>query len=338
MLKKGYEIFEDKKHGIYQIRNGSDVISAEFTNEDERQIFNTIINGLTKQSPDNLENLINTLHKEYSKEKIYNVINQLKDFDLLEEDHLYEMFQRDLEVQLSFWSLNSGAPNAISAKETQSRIKDAKLLLLGNGLSLNLLEGKAKISGFENIYLFDISQKLEEQVLVNLIKNSDFLIFDADRWNPYLLDLVNRTAIDHKKPWILFRGIENMKISIGPLFVGKETGCYNCLMSRIKSNLEFIPYFNEYEKHLINNKMLSQRQGAPIVLYDIAASICVFETIKYITEWTIPILYKNIMTINAMGFETKLHPFLKSPVCSVCSPNLEFNPAPWLEPVTLNSK
>jgi hypothetical protein len=29
MLKKGYSIFKDEKHDIYQIRNGIDVIATE---------------------------------------------------------------------------------------------------------------------------------------------------------------------------------------------------------------------------------------------------------------------------------------------------------------------
>jgi|GEM_PF-2030917 bacteriocin biosynthesis cyclodehydratase domain-containing protein len=337
MLKKGYEIFEDRKHNIYQIRNGIDVISAEFNNDEERQIFEIIITELKKPKPQKLENIVNNLYKSHAKEKVYNVINQLNDFDLLEDDSLYEIFNGNLDAQLSFWSLNSGAPNAISAQETQERIKNTKLLLLGTGVFLNLIENKAKLSGFENITIVKISSELNEDEIISSVKQSDFFIYDADEWNPFYLELVNKTAVENNKPWILFNGVQNLKASVGPLFVGRETGCYHCLLNRIKSNIEFLPYFNEYEKHLLKDRQSGQRQGAPIVLYDIAASICMLEALKYITEWTIPILYKNFITINAMGLETKIHPFLKAPVCDVCTPNLEFNSAPWLEPVTLKN-
>jgi bacteriocin biosynthesis cyclodehydratase domain-containing protein len=313
------------------------LLQQKFSSDEEQDIFEEILSKLQTDKPEKMSVILDALYEKYPKEKVYNVVNELNEFDLLEDESIYEVYASNLGPQLSFWSLNAGAPNALTAKETQERIRTTNLAVLGSGVSQQLIADKAKISGFENVLQVSISEKTDEAEVRSIIENCDFFIYDADEWNPHFLELVNKTAFEFDKPWILFNGIVDLKASVGPLFKGRETGCYNCLMSRIKSNMEFIPYFNEFEKHLADNKKSGARQGAPIVLYDMAASICIMEALKYITEWAIPILYKNFITINAMGLEVKVHPFLKAPVCDVCTPNIEFNPAPWLEPVTLKN-
>lgn len=331
-LKKGFDFYLDEKYNVCQIRNGKDLALINLTNKEEKDIFEKLLTRYKYKSTDSLEELCG----KYSKDKVYSIVSKLNDYGLFEDQELYKTFDKDLDLQLRFWSLKSCMPHSISAQETQKRIKNSKLLLLGNGVSLDLLESKSKLSGFENITKITLSSKLDETTLTKNIENSDFIIFDNNEHNPYFLEFLNQVAFRNDKPWILFNGVDSLKASIGPLFKGKETGCYKCFMSRLKSNMAFLPYFEEFEKYLISRKKTAASQGAPMVLYDMAASICVLEAEKYLTDWAIPMLYKNYLTINVLGLETKLHPFLKSPVCEVCTPQSDFNPAPWLEPITLN--
>lgn len=336
MLKKGFNVFEDKKNGVYQIRNGfEEVIVAEFNDEIDKEIFKIIIDDQRSDTPGKIDELIGDLSTRYDKAKIYNVIDQLEEFNLLDEDNFYASYDRDLESQLCLWSLNAGNSEEPNANEMQQKIKNSKLLLIGTGVFLKLIEAKSKLSGFDTLDVIDLSSNISDEDLKESIIGSDFFIFDADEWYPHYLDLVNLTAVENNKPWIIFMGVHSLKASVGPLFIGKETGCYNCLIDRIKSHMDFIPYFSEYENYLKEHKTCGKRQGSPIVIYDMIASICVLEALKYITEWTIPILYKNFLTFDLFDLSTKLHPFLKAPVCNVCTPNVEFNSAPWLEPCTL---
>ncbi|MCC8088618.1 MAG: hypothetical protein LIO79_05065 [Rikenellaceae bacterium] len=338
MIKKGFDIFEDKNHQIYQVRNGiDDTIAIEFHDEEEKKIFECIIQQSKKEPKIHVNEVISNLTTKFSKEKIYNVINELTEFDLIEEENLYSSFSKDLEAQLSLWSLNTGASSVITARQTQEKIINTNLVIIGSGISLKYLIEKSTVSGFEKITIIDLENEVDNQSLERKLLSSDLIIFDANRWSPYYLNFVNELAVANNLAWILFSGVQGFVAKIGPLFIGKETGCYNCFISRIKSNMNFVPYFNQFEKHLLENKASSQNTGGPIVLYDIAASICVLEAIKYVTECSVPVIYKNMITMNLYGYETKIHNFLKAPVCTVCTPRLERNSAPWLEPVTLKN-
>lgn len=332
MFKDFYDIFEDEKHGIYQIRCKDDVITVEFTDADKEKIFQILVEH--RNSTPEFGDIVNRLCEEFDRTKVFEVIQELEDLFILEKDSLKENYTEHLKEQIEFWQHGECALT-LSANETQEKIENTKLFLFGCELMIDLLHHKAIESGIIHIEKMDISEAEQIRKIEFCIEDSDFLIIDADRWNPALLDHINETALKFNKPWILTRGINMTTASVGPLFVGRETGCYNCLMSRLKSNMEFLPYFQEYEKSLRKNYSFSSTQGGPIVLYDMLASICTVEMLKYITCWTVPAIYKAFLTIDFYAYEIRTHQLLKSPGCPVCSPSIAFNPAPWLEPLTL---
>ncbi len=337
MIKQGYEIFYDECHNIYQIRSGfEDVLEVEFSSETEKNIFNKIVEWSTGAHPENLDTITQKLCGLYEKAKVYDVIDQMKSYDLFEDDDFYESFPEVPRSQLSFWSMNTGSNSPATAKEVQQRIRDTSLAVFGSGIFSEMVAQKARQSGFEKITVEPLSSPNEKR-LAEVVEKSDFFICDADSWNPHYMEQINEAAIKYNKPWILFMGAHYTKIFIGPLFIGKETGCYNCFINRIRSNMDYVPYFDEYVKHLKSQKKSSTGISAPVALYDMAASVCILETIQFVTEWDIPVLYKNMLAIDVTKLETTLHPFLKAPVCEVCTPDLAFNPAPWLEPVTLKT-
>jgi hypothetical protein len=71
-------------------------------------------------------------------------------------------------------------------------------------------------------------------------------------------------------------------------------------------------------------------------MFDMLSSICILETIKYVTGWAVPTLYKSVLTFDLFDYDFKTHTVLKAPGCSVCGPVVDFSPAVWLEPVTLD--
>ena len=337
MIKNTYDIFEDEKLGVFQIRSKGDVIIAEFNDEEEKNIFRDIIQYLQLTAETNLIDLYNLLlEREHDKDKVLYVFSELKEFNLINESVIKDTFDLKLKDQLKFLGNGPDEEGGSSASEVQLKIQNSKLVLFGNGILTEQLLDKAVKSGFEQAVSYSIETEQEESDLENKIVDSDLLIVDADQWNPFFIEELNRLALRHKKPWILIPGIDGIKASVGPLFIGKETGCYHCLSSRLKSNMEFLPYFEGYEKYLRDNKKTAKNSGGPIALYEMLASLCMLEVIKYVTGWAVPVIYKAFITINMYDYEFKVHSLLKSPGCPVCSPSVDFNIAPWLEPVTLH--
>jgi len=335
MLKDIYDIFEDKKHGLYQIRCKNEVITVEFNDTEKEQIFLEIINEAPERQKDlDFAQLTNHLVKKYKKEKVLDVLNNLKELDILEENNIKDNFANELRVQLNFFSRSSNEYG--SACKIQNKIENTKILMLGNEFFINILGDKASISGFKQIEKIKVADDSElDTKIETYISECDFLIVDTDRWYPLLLEKINQIAIEYDKPWIIIMGIDGTVASVGPLFVGKETGCYNCLIMRLKSCMEFLPYFEEFEKHLKQTRKRARSGGSFVVIYDIIASISIIEALKYITQITVPVLYKNFITFDFFSYEVNIHPFLKVPGCSICGKKIEFNPSPWLEPITL---
>jgi bacteriocin biosynthesis cyclodehydratase domain-containing protein len=163
------------------------------------------------------------------------------------------------------------------------------------------------------------------------------LFRSANDWAPYYIEKINLYALKYNKPWLYIGGIEEISIKIGPLFYGKETGCYNCLISRIKSNHEYPEHLQSYETFLRENKIASKPDIVPNVniIYSIIASLTMLEVMRFIEEWSLPVTWRTLIVLNIFDYDLSKHTLLKMPFCEACKPKLEYNPAPWLEEITL---
>lgn len=103
MLKNMYDVFFDEKHEIFQVRCGDDVVKIQFPDAEKQQIFTEII-ALIKEYG-NLNSLLSDLCKKYDKAKVYSIVEELENLDLIEEDDLHELFKTNyLKEQINFWS------------------------------------------------------------------------------------------------------------------------------------------------------------------------------------------------------------------------------------------
>lgn len=335
MISKGYHIFEDVNNKVFQIRTKSEIILAEFINDIEKQIFIDIVAQLDKGiNFPTLADLKSRFKDEYPEENIMNVVRELQQYNLWEEaPENSPSYDAGLEEQIQFWK-NSEYEGC---NDYQQKIENARITVIGTSRISSALGKKLDESGFRNVTMhntvFFADETEIERFVKDVLEKADFFLIDAENWSPSFLDTFNKLAYDHGKPWLLIRGLSSSIGSIGPLFIGRNTGCYKCLDSRIKSNMEFLPYFFEYEKFLIRNQQESKGSAGPVVFYDMLANIAVLETVKFISEWTLPIVYKAFLTIDMYTYDVKVHPFLKAPVCPVCHPKVDFKLAPWLEPV-----
>ncbi len=337
MLKEIYDIFEDNKHGVFQVRCKSAVYTVEFDDQEKKQIFSDIIKLLSNGNNGHID-IQKELSGKYDHNKVIDVVNKVKDMNIIDEEDLRSSYGNNIREQINFFSQSSSEYVKISVKETQNKIENCRLSILGDTRLLEAFKFEAEMSGFKNIVTRHYCTIESVDDIKNFMDNCDMMIVDSDKWNAPLLDEINKIALDLNKPWILTLGVDGINASMGPLFIGRETGCYNCLINRLKSNMEFLPYFNEYENYLRQNKKTSVSGGAPIVMYDIIASIIILEIIKYVTGMGMPLIYKGYLTMDFFSYTVKVHPFLKVPGCPLCSKKDDYYPSPWLEPVTLGRR
>jgi len=335
MLNKNYHVFEDKKNKVFQIRSKHETIITEFTNEMEKEIFQKFVYIYSEgKSFANIGEFKAYFESDYPLENILNVINELQEFKILDEKEYIPSTSSLLDSQLQFWKNGDYQ----EWEKSQLKITTTQLAIIGNSPIQQSLGIKAQEAGFKEISLLKISEDiLNESAIERIVQAADFFIIDAEEWNPLFLELFNKIAFNFNKPWLLVRGVENSKGTVGPLFLGKASGCYNCLQNRIKSNMEYLPYFQSYERYLSENKLSSRGMATPTPMYDILASVAILETIKFVTEWTLPTVYKGYLMIDMYTYDFKRHPFLKAPVCGVCTPKVDFKIAPWLEPLRVET-
>ncbi|KGT08330.1 hypothetical protein NV63_16435 [Elizabethkingia anophelis] len=56
---------------------------------------------------------------------------------------------------------------------------------------------------------------------------------------------------------------------------------------------------------------------------------------KFFIEWALPMTWRAVVKIELGDFSISRHKLLKKPFCEICNPQLDYNPSPWLEAITL---
>ncbi|QZT35889.1 TOMM precursor leader peptide-binding protein [Halosquirtibacter xylanolyticus] len=317
MMNK-YDIFKDETHQCYQLRTKTQTYLLEFDEEEKEKIFLDIVQELQNKPSLNLKALKGKLSKTHQDDaKILEVLSILKEYQLLS----YEMMT-DLD------------PTSTEAEYIPNGTHDKKLAIIGEGDITDKIKRLAKEHKFKSIKTFDYSPK---QKIENIINEFDFILVDASHWSPFHLEQINKFALKSHTPWLFIGGIEEMSLKIGPLFYGKETGCYECLISRYKSAHDYPDYLSSYETHLKTHQKGSVREQIPnmLIAENIIANIAMTEVLNFFDTWALPNTWRNIIDINFMTLQSEHHALLKKPYCESCKPELKYNTAPWLEPITL---
>ncbi|MDC1105644.1 TOMM precursor leader peptide-binding protein [Prolixibacteraceae bacterium] len=317
MISK-YDVFKDETHQCYQLRTKTQTYLLEFDEEEKENIFLDIVRELQSKPSVNLKTLKAKLTKSYSDDaKVIDVLSILKEYQLLS----YEMMA-DLD------------PSSNTSEYISTGTSDIKLAIIGDGSITEKLKKLTKEHKFRSVKTFDYAPK---QKIENIVNEFDFILVDASHWSPFHLEQINKYALQYNKPWLFVGGIEEVSLKIGPLFYGKETGCYDCLISRYKSAHEYPDYLTSYEDHLKTNQKPSVRDQVPNIniAENLIVNIALAEVINFFDTWALPNTWKNIIDINFMTLQTEHHALLKKPYCESCKPELKYNTAPWLEPITL---
>lgn len=315
-----FDVFKDESNGCFQLRSKTNAYVLEFDDCEKEEIFLRIVNEIQQNKTVSLKKL-NGLFDESRKAKVTEVLSSLSEHGFLPYEIANELSNGEYSEGVGF----------------ESSLKKVHLGIIGEGDLLEELSLKAEHVGFSKVSKFYYSKNRDEKSIEKIITDVDFLIVDANRWSPYHLKVINRIALAKNKAWLHVGGLEETSLKLGPLFYGKETGCYNCLISRIKSNHEYPEMLTSYEEHLSVTGNCSRPDLFPNlnILYSLAVDFVLLEVAKFYEEWSLPLTWRSVLAFDIISYRMTQHNLLKKPFCEECKPELEYNSSPWLEAITL---
>ncbi|MBY0244058.1 MAG: TOMM precursor leader peptide-binding protein [Sphingobacteriaceae bacterium] len=324
------DIFKDIYHNGYQVRTKNEASFIQFDDELKEPIFLALVQLLKdNEQLAEVQLKASLLKKGFSEELVIDVIQIFKENKLFCNPYSGENVDANV-----FEIFNSKKPPEIIFK----KITEQKILILGDSNLVKYLKQNCQIFPFKKViqksYNEFKSEKIKEELESYLLNEKiDFVVADANAWTPYHLHTLNDVALKHQIPWLYVGGVDNNQLKFGPLFYGKETGCYNCLMSRIKSNHEYPTYLSSYEKHLFDNKRVGQPDYLPnhAIYYNILGQLVALELFHFLEGWQVPQTWKTLVCWDINSYQTHKHKLLKLPYCTVCKPELKHSISPWLE-------
>lgn len=325
-MNQNFDIFYDIDNNVYQVRTKSEAFIFEFLNKEEECIFLKIVDLYRKANVYTYQFLKEEL-KEYEDSKVIDVIQELQSCELLNERNLQEAKVNQGEHHNRYDLWNGLIPFASTCK----------LGFIGHCQLCDLVFDKAKNMGYTifNCIKTPCDNHTEEE-LSRFIEGQDFIVMDATYWSPRMLSTFNSLMLLTGKPWIYVDGmIDSVHYSLGPIFHGEETGCYECLESRIESNDYNRAFSLSYKKYLEENNEFSKNTIVSLPIEEIVANLIMMEINKCILGIGVPETWRNILLFNTHNYSITKHYFLKNPLCTSCHPRLSYTNSPWLENIIL---
>jgi bacteriocin biosynthesis cyclodehydratase domain-containing protein len=317
-----------------QVRTKNEIFVIEFDDPDKQAIFEKFAEKFTGKKRLNLFNtlFLRNLETKYSKEKVMTVLEELRDFSILPQPLYRYLDHGTCDVD----------GNADSGQDyADFSLSNVRLLLVGSAEFNRVIKRQAEKLNFKQITVKTFDSTWNRSHVGTAIQDADFMIVEASSWNPQQLQWLNKEALHKNLPWLYIEGLSINKLKIGPLFQGRETGCYNCLVKRQKSNrdTDLLRYDEQYENYLDEKNTFSkpdQTMYHPDTLNEILASMALLEITKYFKYWSTPALWGHYIALDISTFTVERHKLLKVPNCPVCKPKLEYNSSPWLEAISLS--
>lgn len=318
-MLNNYNVFWDEDHQIYQVRTKTDVYAIEFDSDKKKELFAEMLKLSAKDTNISLAKLTRSLAKKYDDFLIMEILEELKEYGLLTAEYYADIAIKNKDT----------TPPPVDQK-------DKKILIVGKGILKTKIEAAFNDIDYSNVDC--IEQEELSSKGMDTLNGYDFYVVDGHHWNPVLLKKINKKLIQLSKPWLYIKGVEGAEIKIGPIFLGGELGCYNCLRKRIESNDDLRDYNNNYQNYLAHNNLTGEPDKLPYsnTALQMIASLAVSEVSKYFEQWTLPETIGQYISFNIVTYKTTQHKLLKIPYCQSCKPKLEYNISPWLESVTLS--
>lgn len=294
----------------YQIRTKSASVLIEFENSIENEIFKGVVDICKSSeiaSVSELKDMLTRLNK-FSVEEVNLFFNQFSEhnlFDAIIEDN----------------GLSDNSLNAIVSK---------KIIVIGDSRLSDEIYCELVGQSFRDIHKYTFEKIIKNR---SVLQNADFLLVDCMCFNPYGLRVVNEFSIKSNIPWLHIGGVENEKIKLGPIFHGKESGCYECLEKRRISNIDNPAYELGYIDFLMESKLSSRPDTIPYQDFylNLIVNLSIIEMCRFFEDKNLLPTWRGIISFDLYKYTTTRSELLRNPYCPVCRPLQRTPFSPWLD-------
>jgi ribosomal protein S12 methylthiotransferase accessory factor len=231
--------------------------------------------------------LVKRLDGQATAAEVYFALMQLES-----KGHLVEATDAVLPPEAAFWSSLGVEPNLARARLAESWVS---VCALGATPAESL--GRAlRFAGIE----------VSAEGTLDVLLVNDYL--DAG------LDEYNRNALQHNRPWMLFKPV-GLTLWFGPVFRPGKTGCWECLAQRLRGN-------RQVESFLMRTKGTSTafplRRGALASTEQAALGLAATEVAKALVLGEQGPLEGRVLTLDLATWEAHSHELIRRPQCPRC--------------------
>ncbi len=227
--------------------------------------------------------LIDSLFGEILPYRVVQIVDELVSKNYVEERH-----EKFLPSELAFW----------------------RRLNIDHFVSLNKKVDFISLDGQNLNSLYDLCHQMN----ISIGSNSGLKVVLTNDYNSEKLREVNRQKLAENTPWLLVK-LNGTQPQLGPLFIPKETACWQCLEQRL--------VLHQPERNFLLAKGVEQSQiERPVIHHPLAEQgflhLALLEIIKWLNGQPNSRLFDNILRFNYISMETEYHRVIKRPQCSAC--------------------
>ncbi len=159
--------------------------------------------------------------------------------------------------------------------------------------------------------------------------DADLTVILTDSYHYPALEAFNQRAIPSQKPWILCK-LSGSTLWFGPLFQPHVTGCWMCLVQRLRCNQPVEHYIQSQTQQRIRPPMLTspahQVMGIGILTH-------------LLLQWVVQpepcVLQGHLITFNPSTLSSQSHQLIKRPQCRACGDPQLWDPSRAPRPIKL---
>ena len=145
-------------------------------------------------------------------------------------------------------------------------------------------------------------------------RKSDIYVILTDDYLNEDLARFNQSALHLNRPWMLVRPVGTL-IWLGPIFCPEETGCWQCLAHRLRTNRPINAYI---QQHQATSSSLQPPNSTLPSTVQTAWGMAATELLKWIVQKGQHPLKGSLLVLDTLSPHMQFHPLVKRPQCSQC--------------------
>jgi bacteriocin biosynthesis cyclodehydratase domain-containing protein len=142
---------------------------------------------------------------------------------------------------------------------------------------------------------------------------ADVVLTDSS-WRSELRDC-NADALRNGRPWLLVKPM-GRQVWVGPLFRPGKTGCWECLMQRLRANCPVAAFLDGRNGHA--GAFVPDRAATPATL-QVAFGLAANAVASWLVRGELPELEGKVQTLDVPTWRLQGHTLVRLPFCPACA-------------------